>query len=103
MATTFVANDTSRTSGYPPSGLRKTIVGVMTTDGNDGASAGDIAASVFGLTKIEEALPAVKSDNTLVVVCGPSYDGTSLLGKAAATAAPADIPSGAYYITLRGY
>lgn len=75
----------------------------MTTDGNDGASAGDIAASVFGLTLIEEATPAVKSDNTIVVVVAPAYAGTSLLGKAAATAAAADIPSGDYLLTVKGY
>ncbi len=75
----------------------------MTTDGSDGASALDIPASVFGLTFIESAHPAVKSDNTLIVVVAPAYDGKSLLGKAAATAAAADIPSGTYLFTLIGY
>ncbi len=75
----------------------------MTTDGNDGASALDILASVFGLTFIESCSPAVKSDNSLIVVVAPAYDGKSLLGKAAATAAAADIPSGDYKLTLIGY
>lgn len=101
MATTSV--NTGRAGEFPPSSPRKLIDAVMTTDGGDGASAGDIAASVFGLTVIEDCSPAVKSDNTLVVVVAPAYDGTSLLGKAAATAAAADIPSGTYKLTLRGY
>jgi hypothetical protein len=75
----------------------------MTTDGTDGASANDIPASVFGLQFIERCDPAVKNDNTLLVLCAPAFDGKSLLGKAAATAAPADIPSGTYLIVLEGY
>lgn len=104
MATTFVPNvSQSRPDGFPPSNLRKILIGVMTTDGNDGASALDIPAVTFGLKVIESCSAAVKSDNTLVVVCAPAYDGLSLLGKAAATAAAADIPSGAYNIIVRGY
>lgn len=101
MATTAV--NTGRAGEFPPSSPRKIIDAVMTTDGNDGAAAGDIPASAFGLVFIESATPAVKSDNTLVVVVAPSYDGASLLGKAAATAAAADIPSGTYKLKLTGY
>ena len=103
MATTFVVSSDSRASEYPPTTPRKLVTGVMTTDGSDGASAGDIPASVFGLAFIERTSPAVKSDNSLLVLTAPAYAGTSLLGKAAATAAAADIPSGDYRITLLGY
>lgn len=102
MATTF-ARSSYRAGQYPPSGPRKVIYGAITTDGTDGASAGDIPASLFGLSVIEEVEPLVKSDNTLIVVASPAYNGASLLGKAAATAAPADIPSGTYKTAIRGY
>ncbi len=101
MATTSV--NTGRAGEYPPTSQRKAIDAVMTTDGSDGASALDIPASVFGLAFIESASPAVKSDNSIVVVVAPAYDGLSLLGKAAATAAAADIPSGTYKLKLQGY
>ena len=94
---------TSRISDYPPSSQRKIVSGTFVTDGTNGASALDIPASLFGLTKIERADPLVKSDNTLIVVVMPAYDGLSLLGKAAATAAPADIPSGTYKAVVYGY
>lgn len=108
MATTFVASAASyRHQPHRSVGLRKTLLGILTTDGNDGASAGDIPASTFGLTVVEEISPAVKSDNSLIVVLAPAYNasnaGTSVIGKAAATAAAADIPSGTYAVTVKGY
>lgn len=48
-----------------------------------------ILASVLGLTTIVEAGPAIASDNSVIVVASPSYDGTLLLLKAAGTNAPA--------------
>ena len=105
MATTFTpsTDSTSRVNEYPPSSQRKLITGTLVTDGTDGAAAGDIPASLFGLSTIEKAEPLVKSDNTLIVVAMPAYNGASLLGKAAATAAPADIPSGTYKTLVYGY
>jgi hypothetical protein len=75
----------------------------MTVDGTVGANPGDIPASLFGLVYIEWCEVAVKNDNTLLVVMSPTYDGTSLLGKAAASAAPAAIPAGTYSLAVRGY
>lgn len=104
MASFVIDANASRSPGPERGGAaRKTIVGVLTVAGSDGASADDIPASLFGLTYIEEALPLVKSDNTLVVVAAPAYNGGSILGKAAGTAAPADIPSGDYRCTVKGY
>jgi hypothetical protein len=103
MATTATIGASSRTAEYPPTSARKRIVATIVTDGTDGAAAGDIPATLFGLTFIESAYPAVKSDNTLLVALAPAYNGASLLGKAAATAAPADIPSGTYLLTVIGY
>ena len=102
-APTFVVRASSRVDGFPPSSQRKTIVGVITVDGTVGALPNDIPASTFGLSFIERASPAVKDDNTLIVVCESSFDGASLLGKAAASAAPANIPAGNYLIEVFGY
>jgi hypothetical protein len=94
---------TSRTAEFPPTGPRKIIVATMICDGVAGDLANLIPASVFGLAFIETCGPAVKSDNTLIVVCAPVYAGTGLVGKAAATAALAAIPAGTYTITIEGY
>jgi hypothetical protein len=103
MATASDATIAGRVAEYPPTSPRKLLNVTLVAGGSDGASAGDYPASMFGLSFIEYATPAVKSDNTLIVVVAPSYDGTSLLGKAAATAAAADIPAGTYKLTLFGY
>lgn len=101
MATTFTAVKSWTTGGANGRRL-KVRQGSMVTDGNDGASAGDIPASVFNLTSVEEVSAAVKDDNTLVVVCAPAINKASILGKAAATAAAADIPAGTYNIMVKG-
>lgn len=56
-----------------------------------GTVANPILASVLGLRKITYAHPAIKSDDSLVIVASPNTDGSILLLKAAATAAPADV------------
>jgi hypothetical protein len=93
----------SRVVEFPPTGPRKVIECTIVCDGTVGASPGDIPASLFGLSYIEWSEPAVKSDNTLIITCCPTYDGTSLLGKAAGSAAPAAIPAGTYSLAVRGY
>ncbi len=97
------STNTGRVAEYPPTSPRKIIDAIYVAGGSDGASAGDILATLFGLVFIESASPMVKDDNTLIVVVAPSYDGASLLGKAAATAAAADIPAGTYKLRLEGY
>lgn len=105
MATTFTVV-ARRDGGFPPSRLVTEVFGLMVTDGNDGAAADDIAASVFGLNRIEKVSPAVKSTGDLIVVVAPNYsatgESTSIVGKAAATAAQADIPAGTYALTITG-
>ncbi len=105
MASTFTetTDPGSRVPEYPPTSPRKLIAGQLIADGATGATVGDIPASLFGLTFIERASAAVKDDNSLIVVVAPSFDGTSLLGKAAATAAPDNIPAGTYNLVLFGY
>lgn len=99
----FVLNATkTRIDGGQFSNLRRIVVGVLTVAGADGASALDLPASLFGMNIIDEVSPLVKSDNSLIVTAAPAYDGLSLLGKAAGSAAPADIPAGDYAVVLRG-
>lgn len=93
----------SRAAEFPPTSPRKLINASMVCDGVAGDLANKIPASLFGLTFIETCGPAVKSDNTLIVVCVPVFDGSGLVGKAAASAALAAIPAGTYNITLEGY
>ena len=93
----------SRTTEFPPTTKRKLINASMVCDGSVGATAGDIPASLFGLSYIEDCTPAVKNDNTLIVVCAPTFDGTSILGQAAGTNAPAAIPAGTYALDVYGY
>jgi hypothetical protein len=102
-APTFVIGPSSRPDGPIPTSQRKQINGVLTVDGSVGALANDIPASTFGLAFIERASPLVKDDNTLIVVVEAAYDGKSLLGKAAASAAPANVPAGNYAAEVFGY
>ena len=65
-----------------------------------GTTTNKIPASVLQLTKIEQASNLVKSDNTIIIVATPSYDGSVLLLRSLAgaeTGAPAD-----YTGTVRG-
>lgn len=102
-APTVTVLPASRVAEYPPSGPRRLINATMVCDGVAGDLANFIPASVFGLKFIEACGPAVKNDNTLIVTCSPVFDGSGLVGKAAATAALAAIPAGTYNITLEGY
>jgi len=100
---TVTIQPASRTGEYPPTSPRKIIEASMVCDGVAGDLANFVPASVFGLKFIESCGPAVKNDNTLIVICAPLFDGSGLVGKAAASAALAAIPAGTYFITLEGY
>lgn len=93
----------SRVGEFPPTSPRKIIEATMVCDGVAGDLANFIPPSLFGLRFIESCSPAVKNDNTLIVVCAPLFDGSGLVGKAAASAALAAIPAGTYFITIEGY
>ncbi len=99
---TFTLID-GRSGPYPPSSRRKQLTGTAVAAGTEGAAAGTIPASIFGLTKVERCSKFVKNDNTLIVSAAPAFDGTSVLTKAAASAAPAAIPAGTYAVTVEGY
>ncbi len=66
-----------------------------------GTATNTIPASALGLTFIDECSPLIMSDNTIIVVATPSYDGTLLLLKAIATAAPADY-TGTFRCIVKG-
>jgi len=104
MATFTINTAKSRVEGFPPSNPRKIIVGIIALD-TEGGAVGDIPASLFGLSVIEEVLnPLVISTDDKVEIATPSYDGTSLLLKNAGTVAPADVTTaGTYAITVKGY
>ena len=66
-----------------------------------GTTTNKVLASVLGFTHIEEATSFVASDDSVILVATPSYDGTMLLFKAAGTNAPADF-SGTFTGIIRG-
>lgn len=55
-----------------------------------GSATNNIPASVVNLVKIEGCTSAVKSDNSAIIPCSPSADGTLLLFGGGASNAPAD-------------
>lgn len=75
---------------------------VIDTTATGGATAGDLPASLFGLTQIVKGGCAVLSDNSKVYQTVPAYDRTSLLVAGGASNAPMDLPNGSYNIELTG-
>jgi hypothetical protein len=104
MATpTVVLLSTTRTNEFPPTGKRKAVDAQLTVDGTVGATPGQIPASLFGLRYIEQCSNLIQSDNSHILPCNETYDGTSLLGSTLGTGVPANIPVGTYGIVLEGY
>lgn len=102
MAATFtLISDRSRAVDMER--VQKVLTGILVISGSIGASEGDIPASVFGLTYIEESGPLVDEDNSAIILTSPSYAGTSLLGRTANADTPADITASSYRITVKGY
>ncbi len=66
-----------------------------------GTAANAVPAASFGFSKFRGIAYLTKSDNTEVILGVPSYDGTKLLLKAAATNAPADF-TGTYHGVVAG-
>lgn len=63
---------------------------VILTLTTQGTAANPIPASALSLTKVVGCSPIVEDDDSVMVIGAPSYDGSVLLLKAAATNAPAD-------------
>ena len=103
MANAFTASFSRRFGG--PEGktyLHKVGTLVIDTTATGGATAGDLPASMFGLSKITEGGLAVLSDNTKVYPTVPAYNQQSLLVVGGASNAPMDLPNGTYLFTITG-
>lgn len=85
-ATAVVQNDYF----YPHRNQVRQVKNLTLTLTGQGTTTNKILASVLGFNIIRQASPAVKDDNTLVIVAAPSIDGSMLLLKAAGSNAPAD-------------
>jgi len=74
------------------SGLDKRIINrkLRVTLSSMGTTTNKIKASVLGFHSIEGPVTLIASDNSIMLVGTPSYDGTLVLLKAAGTNAPAD-------------
>ena len=75
---------------------------VIDTTASGGGAVDDLPASMFGLQKIIACLGIVPDSEDAIIVAGPDYTGDSLLVKAAATNALADLANDTYGITLIG-
>lgn len=67
----------------------------------DGADGSNIPASAFGMSVIREVTTITKSDNSIILVGAPKYDGSGILLKAAATNAPAQF-TGTFNMRVKG-
>jgi hypothetical protein len=75
--------------------------GLLVIDTPAGALPDQLPASLFSLYKVLEA--TIVSQNNLAVGHGiHAFDGNSLLVKGA-TAAPVNLPTGTYLVTVTGY
>lgn len=73
--------------------------------GTEGATAGDLPASLFGLRHIY-AVHKFMSDGEDKIPCSPSYDGESIItfeNTDGAIPTAADIPADTYDIIVEGY
>jgi len=84
--------------------ILQSVHGILTSAGTEGGTAGDIPASVFGLSAILTCSDMVISTNATVVVTEPQYDGNGILTfETPVAAAATDVAAGAYQITLTGF
>jgi hypothetical protein len=71
-------------------GRRHKVVDVTLVLTGQGGTTNKILAALFGMTAIRRA-HSFRDSTENIIVASPSYDGTYLTLKAAATAAPADV------------
>lgn len=76
-------------------------VSVVLLAQGDGTNGNDIPAAAFGMSVIREVCNITKSDNSIVLVGAPKYDGSGILLKAAATNAPAQF-TGTFNMRVKG-
>lgn len=104
MANAFTATRGFRYAG--PNGktllkLEGTLV--IDTTATGGATAGDLLATLFGLTEIIGVAVISNDDNSKGWVGAPSYDAASLMVLGGASNAYMDLPNDTYKISIQGY
>ena len=105
-APTFTVVSRREGGQFPPSSLVTEVFGLLVTDGNNGATADEIPASIFGMTYIHKVSPFVLSTGAAIEIGAPVYSATglstSIVTKNAASGALLDLPSGTYAVTVTG-
>lgn len=81
-----------------------TIEGVLVIDttATAGAAAGNLPATMFGLTEIVGPASIVISDNSKNYIGTPAYDKASMLVSGGASNAPMNLPNGTYRVAISG-
>jgi hypothetical protein len=84
-------------------GRMRTVVLARIAATSMGGTTNTIPASAFGLASIERCTNAVKSDDSVIRVCAPSYDRSKVLVVAAqeTSSAPADV-TGTFQLEVAG-
>lgn len=77
----------------------RNLILALTTQGG---TTNYVSAAACGLNVIVGAFNATKSDDSVVLPCAASHDGTKLLLGGGASNAPADY-TGTFYVTVYGY
>jgi hypothetical protein len=84
-----------------PSGKEREGRLVRVTFDANGNTVGDVPASLFSLSTIEEVSIAQKSDNAVHIALAPTYDRSGLLTFTTGTAAPA-AQTGTFQFVVKG-
>lgn len=75
---------------------------VKVTLSTQGGNTNKVPVSIFNMSKIKSCSSAMKSDNSVIIPCSPSVDGTRLVFGGGVANAAADY-SGDFYVTIYGY
>lgn len=102
MALSFTTSRTQVAFGGPVGKSLLIVEGDLVIDAVNGAVAGDIPASLFGLNRILGALSIVLSDDSKVYFGAAAIADGSLLIGGGASAATQDLPVGTYAVKLIG-
>ncbi len=104
MANAFTATRAWRTAG--PEGKSLLIQEgtlVIDTTASGGAAAGDLPASMFGLSDIVGVAAISNDDDSKGWVGTPAYDGESLMVQGGASNAYMDLPNDTYKLCIQGH
>lgn len=75
---------------------------VIDTTATGGATAGDLLATLFGLTQIVGPVAISNDDNSKGWTGSPAYDGTSLMVQGGTSNAYMDLPNDTYKVCITG-